>query len=118
MEKSQWKEIIKEACEAAGTYQPHFDCVIDTLSGIMEIRDRAQAQYELYGAEPVLKQVSKTKGVQFSKNPMLSAMLDCNAQALSYWRDLGLTPAGFKKLEGSVKPEGTSFESLFEGIGL
>ena len=49
MEKSQWKEMIKEACEAAGTYQPHFDCVIDTLAGIMETRDRAQAQYEQFG---------------------------------------------------------------------
>lgn len=118
MEKSQWREIIKAACEAAGTYREYFDSVIDTLAGIMETRDRAQKQYEQFGAEPVLKQVSKTKGIQFSKNPMLTAVLDCNSQALSYWRDLGLTPAGFRKLEGSVKPEGTSFESLFEGIGL
>ena len=24
--------------------------------------------------------------------------MDCNAQALAYWRDLGLTPAGLKRL--------------------
>ena len=24
--------------------------------------------------------------------------MDCNAQALAYWRDLGLTPMGLKRL--------------------
>ena len=32
------------------------------------------------------------------KNPALVAIMDCNSQALAYWRDLGLTPAGLRRL--------------------
>ena len=32
------------------------------------------------------------------KNPLLVLWDDLNKSALAYWRDLGLTPAGLKKL--------------------
>ena len=55
------------------------------------------------------------------KNPALVIINECNQQALAYWRDLGLTPAGFKKLgndtSAKAKQNG-SFEELLSGIGL
>ena len=54
------------------------------------------------------------------KNPMLVLELDLNAQALAYWRDLGLTPAGLKKLNADVVKDKTTsdgLEKLLAGLG-
>ena len=37
-----------------------------------------------------------------AKNPLLVSWGDMNTSALSYWRDLGLTPAGLKKIDESA----------------
>lgn len=50
-----------------------------------------------------------------AKNPALSLYMDLNTQALSYWRDLGLTPAGLKKINAdalNAKATSDGFEAL------
>jgi hypothetical protein len=43
--------------------------------------------------------------------------MDLNAQALAYWRDLGLTPAGFKRLSDGIKaPQKTGLELALEKL--
>jgi hypothetical protein len=45
---------------------------------------------------------------------------DLNTQALAYWRDLGLTPAGLKKLnEAALKPavKKTALEEALGSFG-
>lgn len=110
MKKNSWKKKIKESCEAAGTYQPFFDSVIDTLAGIMETRDLAAERFEEMGGSPVVKHTNKGGATNIVKHPALVVLMDCNAQALAYWRDLGLTPAGLKRIdENAVKPKKKSF---------
>lgn len=36
MKKAAWRNRIKKACQAAGTYREYFDTVIDTLADILE----------------------------------------------------------------------------------
>lgn len=36
------------------------------------------------------------------QNPLLRLINDLNRDALTYWRDLGLTPAGLKKINESA----------------
>lgn len=98
MTKKQWKTKIKKACLMAGTYQKFFDNVIDTLAGILETRDHAQEMYEESGAVPVVEHTNKGGATNVVKNPSLVIIMECNVQALAYWRDLGLTPAGLKRL--------------------
>lgn len=119
MKRADWKKKIKKACQSVGTYKPEFDAVIETLAGIMEIRDEAAEQYEKSGGNPVVAYTNKAGHTNLRKNPALQVMNDCNIQALAYWRDLGLTPSGFKKLDGQVvqKKEG-SFEDILDGIGI
>ena len=115
MEKKEWERKIKAACKKAGTYQPQFNYVIDTLAQIMEDRDKVHEQYISTGAHPTIKHTNKAKETNIVKNPMLVIELDLNAQALAYWRDLGLTPAGLKKLNAdAVKNEkaGASLEKI------
>lgn len=50
-----------------------------------------------------------------TKNPLLVLWDDLNKSALAYWRDLGLTPAGLKKIdETAVRRKKTS--SLADAI--
>ena len=67
-----------------------------------------------------MKHTNKGGNTNLVKNPALVIINECNQQALAYWRDLGLTPSGFKKLGNdmaSKKTEG-SFEDLLSGIGI
>lgn len=116
MTARQWKIKIKKVCKAAGTYQEYFDPVIDTLAAIMEIRDRAQEHYFRTGGNPVVAHKNKSGSTNLVKNPVLAVALDCDAQALAYWRDLGLTPAGYKKLNGALSTGGNAFEGLLGSI--
>ena len=117
MNKNEWKDKIRNACEEAGTYRPFFYSVIDALSGILEKRDDAEEKYWASGGNPVITHTNKAKETNIVKNPILMMLNDLNAQALAYWRDLGLTPAGYKKLNADVvENKRDGFEKLLEKV--
>ena len=118
MNRNEWKSRIVSACEEAGTYRAFFDSAIDTLSGIMEKRDDAEEKYYMSGGNPVITHTNKAKETNIVKNPILVMINDLNAQALAYWRDLGLTPSGYRKLSADViKDERQGgFERLLEKL--
>ena len=120
MEKAEWIRKIKAACRKAGTYQPQFRYVIETLAQIMEDRDKVHEQYVSSGAHPTIIHTNKAKEQNIVKNPMLVMELDLNAQALAYWKELGLTPAGLKRLNADVikdKTASNGLEKLLAGLG-
>ena len=118
MDKAKWAKKIKKACEEAGTYRPFFSSVIDTLAALMEMKDNAQEKFEESGGQTVISHTNKGGATNIVKNPALAIILECNTQALAYWRDLGLTPAGYKRLNAEVvKEEKGSLEALLEKIG-
>lgn len=98
MKKTAWRNRIEKVSKEVGTYRPEFDDVIDTLASILEKRDAIDEQYKAEGSIPVLAYTNKGGATNPTKNPLLILWADLNAQALTYWRDLGLTPAGLKKL--------------------
>ena len=103
MKKAAWKKKIVSACEEAGTYRSFFESTIDTLAGIMEMRDNAEERFQATGGNTIVRHTNKGGSTNIVKNPALVVVMDCNAQALAYWRDLGLTPAGLKKInEGAM----------------
>lgn len=118
MDKSDWTEKIKDACKQAGTYETFFDIVIDELAGIMQTKSDAEEMYKKSGGSPVIKYTNKGGFTNLRKNPALVVIQECNQQALGYWRDLGLTPSGFKKLDGIVtkKQETDAFSELLGDI--
>ncbi len=120
MDRTEWKKRIKQACEEAGTYRPCFDSVIDTLSGIMEIRDDAERQFIASGGETVVEHTNKAGATNVAKNPALMLVDEMNKTALSYWRDLGLTPAGLKRIGEQVVTvqKGKTFEEVLAEIGI
>lgn len=102
MQKRQWKMRIKKACMEAGTYKPYFDHVINTLAGILAKRDEAEEILDDENEELIVEQTNKSGFTNRVKNPAYSIWDDMNKTALTYWRDLGLTPAGLKKINEEV----------------
>ncbi len=118
--RAAWKTKIKKQMVAVGTYKPAFDSAIDTLADILERRDAAYEEFLDEGGAACFEHVSDRGAVNLKKNPRLTVWQDLNAQALTYWRDLGLTPAGLKKLnEEALKAEqkGTALEEALKGFG-
>lgn len=119
VKKAGWKKKIRAACEEAGTYQPFFELAIEQLAQIMETKDAALKLYKESGNQPVMEYTNARGFTNMRKNPALAVIQECNVQALAYWRDLGLTPSGFKKIDGkAAKEKETSFEDILGRIGI
>lgn len=114
MKRAGWKKRIEKACRDAGTYQPFFDSVIDTLARIMETRDDAQKQFEESGGQTVIIHTNKAGAENITKNPALTIVLDCNAQALTYWKELGLTSKAYREIHKMIP--GTKKSALEEAL--
>ena len=99
MKKGAWKHKITAACKEAGTFRDYFVPVIDTLAAILERRDEAEAVYKASGGEVLVEHTNKAGATNLEQNPALRLINDLNRDALAYWRDLGLTPAGLKKID-------------------
>ena len=47
----------------------------------------------------VVEHTNKNGSTYLEQNPALRLINELNRDALAYWRDLGLTPAGLKKID-------------------
>ena len=69
----------------------------------------------------IVEHTNKAGATNIEQNPLLRLILQLNRDALAYWRDLGLTPAGLKKLnENALKTEkkkGTALEEALARLG-
>lgn len=120
MKKDEWKKAITKATEEAGTFREFYADAIDTLAGILEKRDNAEAQFYDTGGKAVVAHTNKGGNTNIVKNPALVVYMDLNTQALQYWRELGLTPAGLRKINGdslAAKATADGFQQLLEKIG-
>lgn len=119
MNRDVWKTVIKEACIKAETYQSFFDPVIDTLSGILEKRDDAERYFTESGGEIIVEHTNKGGNTNLEQNPTIRLINDLNRDALAYWRDLGLTPAGLKRINDTMlsKPKASPLAEALKAIG-
>lgn len=122
MTKKRWKSKIKASCVEIGTYRPSFDQMIDTLAEILERRDEAMDVYKKTGGNPIISHTNKSGATNYVQNPALRLANDLNRDALVYWRELGLTPAGLKKLNDKAldlkMSNKKSFADVLEGLGI
>jgi len=118
MKKSEWKIKIENAAREAGTYQPYFDSVIETLSSILERRDEAEDLFDKSGRNILVEHTNKGGATNIEQNPALRLINDLNRDALAYWRDLGLTPAGLKKINDKAldKPKRSALGDALRAI--
>ena len=118
MTAAEWKKRITRDVKAAGTYQKYFGSVIDTLSAILARRDDAEALFVASGGNILVKHTNKGGATNIEQNPALRLINDLNRDALAYWRDLGLTPAGYKRLnlEAAQTKSNDGFEKILSQL--
>lgn len=100
MTAKQYKRVIEKRLKENNTYLPAFDNTIIILSEMLEERERVYVEYINTGARPVIEFTSDRGAVNLKPNPLLKQWQEINAGALLYLRELGLTAAGLKKLQG------------------
>ena len=105
MTAKQWKNKIAASLKVIKVDPKQYRAVIDTLADILEQRDACLARYVDEGAEPIIEYTNKGGATNTVKNPLLILWTDLNTQALAYWRELGLTPSAYKKMNGGIKAE-------------
>lgn len=106
MKVKEWRDRIRSDCVAAGTYKEAFDKTIDVLAGILARRDEVTKRYETEGCVPVISYKNKNGDVISRANPLLALEDKLNGTALSYFKELGLTPSGLRKIdESAMKPK-------------
>jgi len=122
MTKRQWRNLIRKHAKDAGTYREFFEPVIETLAGIMEARDFAEKRWRDDGGETVVEHTNKNGAVNVVKHPALVIVNDMNRDALAYWRDLGLTPAGLKRINEEAlavdNNKQETFADVLKNIGI
>lgn len=118
MDSKNWKKKIKKATETVGTYQDSFEDVINTLADLLAERDRIYEQYIAEGAQPLVLVISDRGQENMRDNPLLTTWRSINRDVLQYWRDLGLTPAGLKKImdDSMNKPEESALDKVLQKL--
>ena len=121
MKKEEWIPRIRDACVQAGTYRPYFEDLIATLAGVLERRDECERQYAESGEGMTIERTNKAGFTTMVKNPTMVFYDDFCRTALNYWKELGLTPAGLKKLKDETFSEkkedkGGGLKKLLEAI--
>lgn len=96
-----WKAKLTKQTQQIGTYKPAFDASIEILADILTQRDRAKEQWIAEGSIPVVELTNKTTAT----HPCLKLVMDCEAAALPYLRELGLTASAHRKIKGDSKEQ-------------
>ena len=115
MRKADWKKKIIKSCKSAGTYKPEFLPTISLLADIMEDYDNARNKFIANGKKSTMEEETDRGHTRTKKNPLMAELQEHRRDALQYWRELGLTPAGFKKLQEEKQDEGNT-SSLAEAL--
>ena len=117
MDAKKWKAKITAQCKEVGTFRKAFCPAIETLAQVLAQRDATRKEFEESGGASVIEYTNKFGATNYTKNPLLVLWDDLNKSALAYWRDLGLTPAGLKKIDEAAlkgKKQSTLAKALSE----
>jgi len=110
------KQIIKKM-QNVGTYNVSFMYAIDTFAKVLADYDKAMEQHQSTGGHIMIKHTNKNGATNAIKNPVYLAIENLRNDIVTYSRELGLTPAGLKRInqEGNAPPAKVS--KLEEALG-
>ena len=101
------------------TYKPEFEKTITTLAKIYENYDEAMEQFEKSGGMFLVMKMKKDGSVETAKNPLYRIIEEMEERILSYNRELGLTPSGYKKIMNKFpkKEKKSGLAAALESLG-
>lgn len=97
--KTYKKRIIKNM-RAVDTYRPEFAGTIEELAQMLEDLDKAREEFDASGGKVVIEHTNKNGSTNLAKNPLYLALEGMQTRILAYYKELGLTPMGLKKIKG------------------
>ena len=97
--KNEWIDAITQDCKGLGVYKTAFNPAIEMLADVMVQREDVWKEFEDSGGKTMLPYTNKGGSENFVKNPILVMWNELTKTALAYRRELGLTPAGLRKLD-------------------
>lgn len=89
-----WKKELIKATKQIGTYRPAFDPAIDILADLLTKRDAAQKFYDESGEPPIVELTNKS----VATHPAIKLVMECEASALPYLKEMGLTANGLNRI--------------------
>lgn len=97
---------IKRKMRAVGTYNISFSYTIEVLAKVLVDYQTTIETFEKTGGNIVIKHTNKNGSTNIVKNPLYLALEKLRDDIITYSRELGLTPAGLKKInQDGNKPE-------------
>ena len=90
---------ITKSMESLGIYDEEFDKSIEILNDILNDLDFARKDFKADDRQYVVEYTNKNGGKNLVKNPQYQVIADLSDRALRYLNELGLTPAGLKKIK-------------------
>lgn len=106
---------ITESMKSLDIYDEHFDKSIEILNDILNDLDFARKDFKADDRQYVVEYVNKNGSTNLVKNPQYQVIADLSDRALRYLNELGLTPAGLKKIKDkkAKKQKSKLDEALF-----
>lgn len=98
MTEKQYKNDIIKKMKSIGSYNDAFLHVVNILAKSLKDFEDAQEQFEESGRELVIEYTNKNGSTNTVKNPVYLSIEKLRNDILVYSRELGLTPAGLKRI--------------------
>lgn len=90
---------ITESMKSLDIYDKQFDKSIEILNDILNDLDFARKDFKADDRQYVVEYINKNGSTNLVKNPQYQVIADLSDRALRYLNELGLTPAGLKKIK-------------------
>lgn len=98
MTAEQYKKKIIKQMKNVGTYKADFSIIIEAYSKLLADYETSIEKFESSGGSIIIKHTNKAKETNLVKNPFYLAIETMRLQILKYSNELGLSPAGLKKI--------------------
>lgn len=117
MTAKKWKDRLTKQLIIDGSLIASFETTLTILCEVLEERDHVYKAYLEDGQRPTIIFTTDRGAENPKPNPLLRQWQELNTTALQYLRDLGLTPAGLRKLQGQLqtqKPQPDALEDFMK----
>lgn len=116
-DEKAYKRDINRMMKQVGTYNKSFEITINTFAKLLYDYQETLAMFEKTGGNVVISHTNKNGSTNIVKNPLYQSIEKMRADIITYARELGLTPAGLKKLNQELQEEkGSPLDSILEKL--
>ncbi len=98
MDEQRYRRDIVRKMKVLGVYNKSFDHAIKVLAKILRDYDATTDKFNATGGNIVVSHTNKNGSTNLVKNPFYLAIEKQRDDIIAYSRELGLTPAGLKRI--------------------